>query len=314
MRGDSTSTLTERRTTARLALPALVSALRPYQWPKNTIVFAALAFSAGDAWHPDEPSSWWPLLWRTMALFVLWCLTASATYLVNDIRDAPADRLHPRKRFRPIAAGEVRPATAAVASAVLLVIALPTAFALDLRSGALLTGYAAVMLAYSRGLKHVAILDLLILSTGFVARAASGATAIDVAISPWLYICTGLGALFFATSKRWAEARELGADAAAHRPSLAQYSTELLGQLVTVTAATALLSYALYTIESTRVPANGAMALTIPFVGFALFRYLLLLHGTRRGDAPDRILFTDPQIQAAVAGFVLTAVIVLLAQ
>ncbi len=314
MGSDNAGTLNDAGFAAKPALRALGMALRPYQWPKNAIVFAALAFSAGDAWRPAEASSWWPLLWRSGALFALWCLTASATYLINDIRDAEADRLHPRKRFRPIASGALAPRTAAMASAALFLVAIPSAFALDAKSGAMLAGYAAVMTAYSGGLKHVPILDLLILCTGFVARAASGATAIDVAISPWLYVCTGFGALFFATSKRWAESRELGPEAMAHRPSLAHYSTELLGQMVTMTAATALLSYALYTIESTRVPANGAMALTIPFVGFALFRYLLLLNGSRRGDAPDRILFTDPQIQAAVAGFVVTAVVVLLAQ
>jgi 4-hydroxybenzoate polyprenyltransferase len=293
-------------------LPPLLVAMRPYQWPKNGMVFAALAFSAGEAWQATDASTWWPLLWRSCALFLLWCMAASATYLVNDIRDAAADRLHPRKRTRPIAAGDLRPRTAALASGVLFAVALPAASALDLAAGAILAGYAALMLAYSAGLRRVPILDLLVLCSGFVARAVSGATAIDVAISPWLYVCTTFGALFFATSKRWAEFRELGPAAAAHRPSLAHYTLELLGQMVTITAATALLSYGLYTIESDHVPANGSMALTIPFVGFALFRYLLLLHGARRGDAPDRILFTDPQIQVAIAGFAVTAVAVLL--
>lgn len=285
--------------------------MRPYQWPKNVMVFAALAFSAGDAWQIDDAGSWWPLLWRSVALFALWCLASSATYLINDVRDAEADRLHPRKRTRPVAAGIVSPALAIGTAVVLLAVALPLAFALDMVAGAVLAGYAATMLAYSAGLKSVAILDVLILSVGFVARAVSGATVIDVAISPWLYVCTSFGALFFASSKRWAEYRELGADAARHRASLAQYSGELLGQMVTITASTALLAYALYTIESDHVPGNGAMAITIPFVGFALLRYLLLLQGARRGDAPDRILFSDPQILLAVLGFVVTAITVL---
>ena len=293
-------------------LRALLVAMRPYQWPKNAIVFAAFAFSAGDAWRLGEAGEWWPLAWRSAALFTLWCLASSAIYLVNDVLDREADRLHPRKRLRPIAAGTLSPTIARSAAAVLLLVALPPALALNLGAGAILAGYSAVMLAYSFGLKRIAILDVLILCGGVVARAVSGALAIDVAISPWLYVCTSFAAFFIASSKRWAEYRQLGGDAAAHRPALAQYSGEILGQLVVISAATALLSYALYTIESDHVPRDGAMAVTIPFVAFALFRYLLLLNGPRAGDAPDRILFTDPQILVAVAGFVFVAMTVLL--
>jgi 4-hydroxybenzoate polyprenyltransferase len=286
--------------------------MRPYQWPKNGIVFAALAFSAGEAWTLNRPEDWWPLLWRTVLLAALWCMASSAVYLINDIRDRDADSLHPRKRSRPVAAGTLSARRALIAAALLLVIALPPAYAFSITSGAILTGYAAVMILYSHGLKRVAILDVLILSGGVVARAVSGATAIDVAISPWLYVCSSFGAFFLGSSKRWAEYRQLGVDAVMHRPSLAQYNEAILSQLTVISAATALLSYALYTILSDRVPSNGSMALTIPFVAFAMFRYLLLLHGARRGDAPDRILFTDPQIIAAVVGFVVVAVGVLL--
>jgi 4-hydroxybenzoate polyprenyltransferase len=293
-------------------LPPLFSAMRPYQWPKNGLVFAALVFSAGDAWKPSDPGSWWPLVWRTSALFVLWSLVSSAMYLINDLQDRELDRVHPRKRYRAIARGAVSPRTAVTAAIVLAAVSLPLAFVLDARAGAVLAGYAAMMLAYSGGLKRVPILDVLILSAGVVARAVGGALTIDVSISPWLYVCTSFAAFFFASSKRWAEHRQLGPEAAQHRPALAQYGGEILGQLLTISAASALLSYALYTIESEHVPRNGAMALTLPWVAFALFRYLLLLDGPRRGDAPDRILFTDPQILVAVAGFVATAIGVLL--
>ena len=305
-------TAAETEVEGRTGPMALLVAIRPYQWPKNLIVFAALAFSAGDAWRPGEPDEWWPLLWRTALLFVLWCGAASAIYLVNDLCDREADQLHPRKRYRPIAAGLVSSRQAATAAVLLAVVAVPPAFALSVTSGCILAGYMVVMTAYSYELKRVAILDVLILSGGVVARAVSGATAIDVAISPWLYLCTAFGAFFLGSSKRWSEFRQLGEEAAAHRPALAHYNGELLNQLVAISAATALIGYALYTIQSEHVPRNGAMALTIPFVGFALFRYLLLLNGERKADAPDRILFTDPQILVAVAGFVVTAITVLL--
>jgi 4-hydroxybenzoate polyprenyltransferase len=299
---------------ARPAGLALLMAMRPYQWPKNAIVLAALAFSAGEAWTLGEPGSWWPLAWRSLVMAALWCLTASGVYLLNDVQDREADRVHPRKRSRPVAAGEVGAQTAVTAAVVLFVVAIPSAFAVDVAAGAILAGYAAVMVTYNLGLKQIAILDVLILCGGVVARTVSGAVVIGVEISPWLYVCSSFAAFFLGSSKRWAEYRQLGPEAAAHRPALAHYSGELLSQLTIISAATALLSYALYTIESEHVPANGAMALTVPFVAFGLFRYLLLLHGPRSGDAPDRILFTDPQILVAVLGFVVVAVGVLLTQ
>ncbi len=297
----------------RSTLAGLAWSLRPYQWPKNIIVFAAFAFSAGEAWHLDSPGTWWPLLWRVAVLFGCWCLASSAIYLVNDVRDREVDRIHPRKRLRPIASGEVTPQGAIALAAVIGVGGVAIALGLDPEAGLVLAGYLGVMVLYSMGLKHVAVLDVLILSAGVVARAVSGALVIDVAISPWLYVCTSFGAFFVATSKRWAEVKDLGVDAVRHRASLALYSGETLGQMVVASAAGALLSFAIYTIESEHVPQNGAMAATIPFVAFAMFRYLLLINGPRQGDAPDRILFTDPQIIAAVAGFSITAIWVLLA-
>ncbi len=277
------------------------------------MVAAAFIFTAGSEWHADDFDSWWPLLWRTLVLMAAWCAVSSATYLVNDSADRERDREHPRKRHRPIAAGALTVQTAIVIAAVLAAAGTAVAFALDLGSGLVVGAYFLAMLAYSLGLKQVPVLDVLFLSAGVVARAVSGGLAIEVAISPWLYVCSGFGAFFLATSKRWSEARELGDGAASHRPSLALYPGEVLNQMLTVSAAAALLSYGVYTVESANVPANGAMALTIPFVGTAMFRYLMLLQGRRSADAPDQILFTDPGIVACVTGFVITATVVLLA-
>jgi len=285
--------------------------MRPYQWPKNGLVFAAFAFSAGNAWKPDDLHSWWPLFWRTIALFALWCLVSSATYLINDVQDRDFDRLHPRKRLRPIASGALSVRTARLVAIGLMLLAIPSALALDPAAGSILAVYAIVMAAYSYGLKRIAILDVLILCSGVIGRAISGATVIDVSISPWLYVCTSFGAFFFASSKRWSEYRLLGDGAARHRPALALYTHDILEQMLIVSAAGALLSYALYTIESANVPPNGAMAVTLPFVVFGLFRYLLLLDGPRKTDAPDQILFTDPQIVATVAGFLAVAMTIM---
>lgn len=292
-------------------LRALAAAMRPFQWPKNFIVFAALLFSVGDAWTPRDPATWQPLAGRAALLFAAWCLVASGMYLVNDLRDAPFDRYHPRKRLRPLAAGDLSPGLAALAAVVLTVAGIAAGFAASWAAGAMLAGYAAGMLAYTFALKAMPVLDVVVLSAGVVLRAAGGAVAVGVAISPWLYVCSAAGAWFLAVSKRWAEARALGEEAGNHRPALAKYPPIVLDQMLAVSAGSALVSYALYSIESANVPANGAMALTVPFVAFAIFRYLYLLAGPRASDPPDRILFTDPAIVGSVLGFVATAVTVL---
>lgn len=298
---------------ARGSIHPLLRALRPYQWPKNLIVFAAFIFSTGSAWHPSEAGSWWPLLWRSAVLFCVWCAAASAIYLVNDVRDRDNDQRHPRKSRRPIAAGEVAPQTALAMSAALLVVSIPVAFALEPVAGAILCGYVLLMLGYSMGLKSVPVLDVVILCAGVVARAVAGAGAIDVTISPWLYICSSLGAFFFASSKRWAEFRQLGGAAAAeHRPALAHYDARTLGWMVAASGAGTLTSYSVYTVASTHVPGNGAMALTIPFVTVGLIRFVTLIRGSRKTEAPDRILFTDGVIVASMVGFVAVALGVLI--
>jgi 4-hydroxybenzoate polyprenyltransferase len=154
-----------------ITLPPLLEAMRPYQWPKNLIVFAGFVFSAGHAWKATDADTWWPLLWRSAALFVIWCAASSAVYLVNDIRDRDVDRLHPRKQHRAIARGALGVGTARGAAIALLVVAIPAAVALDQLAGVILAGYAAMMILYSWGLKQIAILDVIILCGGVVARA-----------------------------------------------------------------------------------------------------------------------------------------------
>lgn len=308
----TTGTVARALPAGRQGLAALLVAMRPYQWPKSLLVFAAFIFSAGDAWRLGDAGSWAPLLWRTAAMTAIWCLASSATYLVNDVFDRERDRLHPGKRNRPIARGAVSPRTAIATAALLDAVAIPLAFALDFVAGLVIAGYVALMAVYSWEVKRVAILDVIVLTSGVIGRAVSGATTIDVAISPWLYVCAGAAAFFFAISKRWAEYRDLGEGAARHRDALGVYTGEVLTQMLVISGAAALLAYALYTIESDNVPESGTMALTIPFVAFAMFRYLLLLNGPRRGDAPDQILFTDPQIVLAMAGFAGVALAVLI--
>jgi 4-hydroxybenzoate polyprenyltransferase len=271
----------------------LLISLRPRQWTKNLLVYMAMLFSVGQAWHLSEPDSWLPLLGRTTATFVLFCLVCSAEYLVNDIRDREIDLLHPRKRLRPIASGRLSVQAAAVAALVLAVVGVAGSFALEPSVGLVVTGYTAMTFAYSYNLKHVVLLDLMLIAAGFVLRAMAGALVIDVPISPWLYAVTALGALFLAINKRRAELALLKEDANQHRPILDEYTPQLLDQMASIVTASTLVAYGLYTFTAEALPGNHSMMLTTPFVLYGIFRYLYLVHVRGEGGSPEEVLLKD---------------------
>lgn len=278
------------------SLGDIVRALRPNQWTKNAVVLAAFFFALGDpAQHLRVADG----AARVALAAVLFCLVSSGVYIVNDIMDAPADRAHPRKRHRPIAAGRVPPGSAAGMALVLLAgglatarCALPPAFALAL------TGYVGLQLLYTLALKRVALVDVFVIASGFVIRAIAGAVVLDVAISPWLLLCAFLLALFLALCKRRHE--KLLANDAGHdsRASLEDYDGRLLDQLIAVVSAATVVGYAIYTLSNQTVEKFGTAKLgfTIPFVMFGIFRYLDLVYRHEQGDRPERILLTDAPI------------------
>jgi 4-hydroxybenzoate polyprenyltransferase len=290
---------------------ALLRALRPKQWLKNGIVALALIFSVGQAWLPRHPDSWLPLLARTAVAFIAFTLLASAEYLVNDLRDLDADRLHPRKRLRPLAAGTLRPRLAVTAAVLLAIAGLGVGALLDWRFGLLLLAYGATVLSYSYFLKHVVIVDVLTVAIGFVLRAAGGAIVIRVPISPWLYLCTILGALFLAITKRRHELLLLGDESGAHRMSLDEYSPELLDQMTSVVTASTVVAYSLYTVTAENLPANHAMLLTLPFVLYGVFRYLLLVYSRDEGGSPEEVLLRDRPLLIDIALWLLSAGVIL---
>jgi 4-hydroxybenzoate polyprenyltransferase len=290
---------------------AILQTMRPKQWTKNVLVFMALIFSLGETWHLSDPAGWLPLLGKAAATFVLFCLVCGADYLVNDVRDRASDQLHPGKRTRPIAAGRLSPRTALIAATVLVAIGLAGGFALEWRVGAVIGGYVVMMLAYSFYLKHVVLLDLMVIATGFVLRAMAGALVIDVPISPWLYAVTALGALFLAINKRRAELVLLKEDANEHRPILEEYTTSLLDQMASIVTASTLVAYGLYTFTAPALPANHSMMLTIPFVMYGIFRYLYLVHARGEGASPEDVLLKDTPLMADILLWVLTSGILL---
>jgi 4-hydroxybenzoate polyprenyltransferase len=294
-----------------LRLPPLVRAMRPQQFVKNGIVFTALVFSVRQAWRPAFPDSWVPLLLRAILAFCAFCLVAAGEYLVNDIRDRDADRQHPRKRFRPIASGEVPLPLAQTTATLLFAAGLMGGLALGWRFALVLAGYAALMLAYSFALKAIVLVDVIVIAIGFVLRAIAGALAIGVPVSPWLYLCTGLGALFLAVNKRRHELVLLQNGAAEHRPILQEYSTHLLDQLSAMVTAATLIAYSLYTFSAENLPKNHIMMVTIPFVIYGLFRYLFLVYQKDEGGSPDEIVVRDRPLIACMALWICTAGVVL---
>jgi 4-hydroxybenzoate polyprenyltransferase len=288
--------LPQRRSRVR----AGVVALRPRQWLKNLLVFAGLVFAAklGDAGRWLE----------AVAAFGAYCAISSSAYLVNDLRDREEDRLHPVKRARPIARGEVSSRAAIVLAVGLAAVALAIAGVLGLVSVAFLLAFAGLQAAYTLSLKHVVLLDVLVIGALFVIRAAAGAAAVDVRISPWLLLCTALLALFLALAKRRGELVLVGARHTPGRPVLEGYSLELVDQLVAIVAASTVIAYSLYTLTARD---SKALLATVPFVIFGVFRYLLLVHRDDIGEEPEQVLLSDVPIILAVAGWIATAAAIL---
>ncbi|MBV8714485.1 MAG: decaprenyl-phosphate phosphoribosyltransferase [Chloroflexi bacterium] len=287
-----------------LSARALLVALRPRQWPKNGLVFIALAFTL----NLQDKS----LLLRSLAAFVCFCALSSAGYLLNDVMDIEADRAHPTKRLRPIAAGQVPVTVAFWLGVVLVIVGLGGTFAIGFLLGLLALAYALLTAVYSMTLKHIVLLDIFGIAGGFVLRAAAGAVAIDVPISPWLYIATLLGALLIALGKRRTELETLGVEAAVgHRRNLEAYSIEFIDQLILVISSAALMTYALYTFSAENLPRSHSMMLTIPVVMYGLFRYLFLVREGDIGGAPEELLFRDRPLLIAVVVWAVLAVTLL---
>jgi 4-hydroxybenzoate polyprenyltransferase len=282
---------------------ALLEAMRPKQWVKNVLLLIGLVFALKLA-DPLAVS-------RAAAAFVVFCALASAGYLFNDLADVEQDRQHPRKRLRPLASGRIGRAHTVRLGSVLLVFALAIAFALSLRFGLVVVGYVALTIAYNGWLKHLVLLDAFALASFYLVRAVAGAVAIDVPISPWLYLCIGLGALFLGLAKRRHELLLLGVGAASHRRILREYTPALVEQLITIVTASLIMAYSLYTFSAENLPRDHTMMLTIPLVVYGVLRYLYLMHRRQAGGSPEETLLRDIPLLITVLALGGVAVLVL---
>jgi len=273
-------------------LMGLLKTMRPRQWPKNIFIFPALVF--------DRQLSNPEALARTVAGFVLLCLASGVIYIFNDVADLEADRNHPTKRNRPIAAGSLPVPAALAVGSVMGLFTLICSFALKYEFGLIVLAYTLLNLAYSWRLKHVPIIDILIIAAGFVLRVRAGVDLITVErFSPWLYVCTSLLALFIGFGKRRSEMVLLAEDANRHRRVLDGYTITFLDQLIVIVSATTIIAYSLYTFSAENLPDNHLMMLTIPFVMYCLFRYLYLIHVENLGGAPEELVLTDRPLAAS---------------
>ncbi len=293
----------------RPRLLSVLQALRPKQWTKNAVVFAAFFFALGDRQQALDFSSFWTVLQAA----ILFCLVSSGVYLVNDVRDIEYDRAHPTKRLRPVAAGELSKGTALGLAAALLVLGLAGSCWLSCRFGLVVGAYVLLQMIYTFALKQIALVDLFVIAAGFVLRALAGGVAISVAISPWLLLCALLLALFLALCKRRHEKVVLNDATGETRESLAQYDERLLDQLIAVVSAATLVCYALYTLWPDTVHKFGTpyLGLTIPFVIFGLFRYLDLVYRHEKGGQPELILLTDIPLLVDLALYGLCVILIL---
>ena len=291
---------------------ALIRSVRPRQWTKSLAVFLPLFFSVNEAWTLDDPQTAFELGARAIGAAIVFCLISGAIYLINDLADRDRDRTHPTKRNRPIASGVISPRLAAAAAIVLALIGLASAFALEPQLGIVVVIYILVQAAYSARLKNVALLDVFSVASGFVLRVLGGAVVIGVPISPWLYICAGLGSLFIALAKRRSELARAGDTAGDQRGILHTYTVGMLDQMIGVVATSSVVSYALYTFTADNLPDNHAMTLTLPFVLYGVFRYIYLVHTRDIAESPEEILIGDTPMIVAVILWLATGATILL--
>lgn len=283
---------------------AVFKVIRPKQWAKNIFVFAGLIFA-------NRLFDLEATLTAGLA-FVVFCAASSAGYIFNDLYDRENDRLHPIKRKRPIASGQMSVMAADLLMVFLVVFSLVTSFWTRFEFGVLITAFMAVSLVYTIWLKHVVIIDIMVIATLFVLRAVGGAIAIDVPISSWLLICTTLLALFLILGKRYHEISTYGEQAMEYRRVISDYSESFIREMLSINAAATLIAYSLYSFFSQTASGKGEMLmLTIPFVIYGMFRYLYLIYEKGRGGSPEQVLLSDLPTLINMVLWVATSVIIL---
>lgn len=297
MLSSRTSTVSSPATGTGSTASGLIRLLRPKQWTKNLLLFAALLFSFEEIRAET--------ILATLLGFILFSFVAGCVYILNDFVDRDRDRQHPVKKYRPMASGQVNPSHALLFGIILLILSVGTAFMMNPLFGVLCIVYFLLNVSYSFVLKHLVILDMMTIASGFVLRAIAGGVLIHVPFTPWFLICTMLLSLFLAIGKRRNELTLLEGNTGSHRKVLDNYSITLLDQFNTIVTTATIISYSLFTFTSDR---TIHLMWTIPLVIYGMFRYLYLIHMKNQGGSPDRVLFEDKPILITVILYVISVV------
>ena len=286
-------------------MKAWLKLLRPHQWVKSGFVFVGLLF--GHAWHDAA------VVQQVLLAAVAFSLAASAVYVGNDIVDRERDRQHPDKRRRPLASGAITPGRAMAVGVSCVLAALGIAWLASPAAAAIIVAYLLLNIGYTLGLKHIVLLDVFIISAGFMLRILAGTLGVGIAPSHWLLLCGFMVTLFLGFAKRRAELKALDGDASGHRQVLEDYDPVLLDKLIGVCAAATIVTYSLYTVaaDTAALHGTGRLFATVPFVVYGMFRYLFLLHRRDGGGDPAAELLSDRHLLLAVAGWLATVLLVL---
>ena len=290
---------------------AILVTMRPKQWSKNFLVFFALLFSVQESWDITMWSTVDSMLANSIIAFIVFSIISSSIYLINDVLDYEKDSIHPVKSMRPIASGKLSKRASLIAATLLLVPGLVLSFMLNSNFGWIAVGYVFLMTSYSISLKNFVLIDCFAISAGFVLRAIAGATAVDVPISLWLYLCTGLGALVIALGKRRSELATFGETAQLQRNSLKAYSIKLIDSASILAIISTIVVYVTYTFTASNLPNNYLMALTIPMVIYGLLRYGYLVHFKNLGESPEDLLLSDKHLLGTVAIWIAVTALIL---
>ena len=308
----------------------IVIQARPKQMLKNGLVLVPLFFTVNIWYNSSDLSGMSPIIFRALAALGIFILISAAVYFINDSADAKKDRIHPRKRFRPIAAKRISVPWAVGIATLMIIGGLSSAYLISVPLLITTASYLSINIAYSWWIKNIILLDVMIVASGFVLRAVAGSIAIDHAIikspggnipldltiSPWLYVVTALGALLITLAKRRQELHDGGKNSKSQRLILSEYNLPLLDSLINIVATATLISYTLYTfstgVTEANVPNNHSMMLTIPFVAYGIMRYLYLIHVKELGENPEEILFKDRPLMLNILFWLMTGSSVLM--
>ena len=292
-------------------LTAIFISTRPKQWTKNFLIYLPLLFSVNESWQFSEITTLQPLFIKTSIIFIAFCMITGAVYIINDLLDIKNDKVHPVKNKRPIAANSLSSNLAIVAALILFGSGIIISYFVNIKVFTAFLFYIALMLAYSTFLKHHLYVDVISISLGFVIRALCGALAVNIPVSNWLLICTGLGALLIAISKRRAELVSTENQSRIQRPILAKYKIDKIDKVIPLVGFTTIIFYTVYALSAVNLPENNLMLATVPFVGYGVFRYVWIVKVNNKGEHPEEIWFKDIHLLSTITLWVFCSLFVL---